>query len=86
MKVLMDRPQKGHLQWVVHSVAYFFWLVKNLKYTRPHGSNPFLALAATSLSCNAVIHQEPMTPPTPCATADTWQSTQDHHILMCDST
>ena len=23
-KVLMERWQKGHLQWIVHSVAYFF--------------------------------------------------------------
>ena len=52
VKVLMETRQKGHLQWVVHSVAYFFWLVKNLKYTRPQGSSPFLALAATSLSYN----------------------------------
>ena len=52
MKVLMDRWQKGHWQWMVTSVAYFFWVVKNLKYTRPHGSSPFLDLAATSLSCN----------------------------------
>lgn len=43
-KVLMERWQKGHLQWMVHSVAYFFWLVKNLMYTTPHGSIPFLAL------------------------------------------
>ena len=52
VKVPRDREQKGHLQWMVHSVAYFFRLVKNLKYTRPQGSNPFLALAATSLSCS----------------------------------
>ncbi len=55
VKVLMETRQKGHLQWVVHSVAYFFWLVKNLKYTRPQGSSPFLALAATSLSCNTAL-------------------------------
>lgn len=52
VKVLIDVRQKGHLQWMVHSVAYFFWPVKNLKYTTPHGSSPFRALAATSLSCN----------------------------------
>lgn len=59
----MERPQKGHVQWVVHSVAYFLWLVKNLKYTRPHGSNLFLALAATSLSCNTVSRHDPVAPP-----------------------
>ena len=59
MKVPADRRQKGHLQWMVHSVAYFFWLVKNLKYTMPHGSTPFLALEATSLSCRARRHHEP---------------------------
>lgn len=30
VKVLIEVRQKGHLQWMVHSVAYFFWLVKNL--------------------------------------------------------
>ena len=31
VKVPMDIRQKGQLKRVVHSVAYFFWLVKNLK-------------------------------------------------------
>ena len=61
VKVPADRRQKGHLQWMVHSVAYFFWLVKNLKYTMPQGSTPFLALEATSLSCRARHYYKPAT-------------------------
>ena len=68
MKVPADRRQKGHLQLIVHSVAYFFWLMKNLKYTMPQGSTPFLALEATTLSCRARHHHEPAMA-TPCSPA-----------------
>ena len=68
VKVPADRRQKGHLQWMVHSVAYFFWLVKNLKYTNPQGRTPFLALEATSLSCIAQRHNEAATA-IPCSPA-----------------
>ena len=71
VKVPMDREQKGHMQWVVHSVAYFFRLVKNLKYTTPQGSNPFRTLAATSLSCNVVRTPSVPEAHTTCPTVQT---------------
>ena len=58
VNVPIDIRQKGQLKRVVHSVAYFFWLVKNLKYTIPQGSIPSFSLAATSLSCNIQQHPQ----------------------------